>query len=63
MTSSTSTSTGTAGTDRAAETTLAELERRAAARRDRPSYGHDALIACDRVVRIFTTVRGGGAGP
>ena len=37
------------------ETTLAELEQRAAARRDRPSYGHDALIACDRLVRIFTT--------
>ncbi|UUN26959.1 ABC transporter ATP-binding protein [Streptomyces sp. FIT100] len=36
-------------------TTLAELERRAAARRDRPSYGHDALIACDRLVRIFAT--------
>ncbi|WP_030192375.1 ABC transporter ATP-binding protein [Streptomyces sp. NRRL S-87] len=38
-----------------ARPTLAELERRAAARRDRPSYGHDALIACDRLVRIFTT--------
>ncbi|MGC5342403.1 ABC transporter ATP-binding protein [Streptomyces sp. AM 4-1-1] len=37
------------------ETTLAELERRAAAHRDRPSYGHDALIACDRLVRVFTT--------
>ncbi|MFD8800997.1 ABC transporter ATP-binding protein [Streptomyces atroolivaceus] len=37
------------------ETTLAELEQRAAARRDRPSYGHDALIACDRLVRIFST--------
>ncbi|MFE3369867.1 ABC transporter ATP-binding protein, partial [Streptomyces sp. NPDC059173] len=48
-------STETAGTARAAGATLAELERRAAARRDRPSYGHDALIACDRVVRIFTT--------
>ncbi|MFE7546803.1 ABC transporter ATP-binding protein [Streptomyces gardneri] len=36
-------------------TTLEELERRATARRDRPSYGHDALIACDRLVRIFTT--------
>jgi ABC-type lipoprotein export system ATPase subunit len=35
-------------------TTLAELEQRAAARRDRPSYGHDALIACDRLVRIFS---------
>ncbi|MEV8452078.1 ABC transporter ATP-binding protein [Streptomyces sp. NPDC052095] len=33
---------------------LAELERRATARRDRPSYGHDALIACDRLVRIFS---------
>ncbi|MFE7478869.1 ABC transporter ATP-binding protein [Streptomyces sp. NPDC057552] len=48
-------STETADTARGPETTLAELERRAAARRDRPSYGHDALIACDRVVRIFTT--------
>ncbi|MFI6860813.1 ABC transporter ATP-binding protein [Streptomyces sp. NPDC050421] len=37
------------------DATLAELEQRAAARRDRPSYGHDALIACDRLVRIFTT--------
>ncbi|MFD8639503.1 ABC transporter ATP-binding protein [Streptomyces zaomyceticus] len=36
-------------------TTLEELERRATAHRDRPSYGHDALIACDRLVRIFTT--------
>ncbi|MFC8505577.1 ABC transporter ATP-binding protein [Streptomyces sp. NPDC057411] len=42
------TSTGTT-------TTLEELERRATAHRDRPSYGHDALIACDRLVRIFTT--------
>lgn len=39
----------------ASETSLEELERRATARRDRPSYGHDALIACDRLVRIFTT--------
>ncbi|WP_282696746.1 ABC transporter ATP-binding protein [Streptomyces sp. CC208A] len=37
-----------------AHTTLEELERRANAHRDRPSYGHDALIACDRLVRIFT---------
>ncbi|MEU1226382.1 ABC transporter ATP-binding protein [Streptomyces sp. NPDC005828] len=37
------------------DTTLEELERRATAHRDRPSYGHDALIACDRLVRIFTT--------
>jgi putative ABC transport system ATP-binding protein len=35
--------------------TLDELEQRAAAHRDRPAYGHDALIACDRLVRIFTT--------
>ncbi|MER7173390.1 ABC transporter ATP-binding protein [Streptomyces mesophilus] len=34
--------------------TLAELEQRAASRRDRPAYGHDALISCDRLVRIFT---------
>ncbi|MFF0423590.1 ABC transporter ATP-binding protein [Streptomyces sp. NPDC004520] len=45
------TKTGTAPSD----TTLEELERRATAHRDRPSYGHDALIACDRLVRIFTT--------
>ncbi|MFF7365788.1 ATP-binding cassette domain-containing protein [Streptomyces sp. NPDC008125] len=36
------------------ETTLAELERRATARRDRPAYGHDALIVCDRLVRVFS---------
>ncbi|MFG2769226.1 ABC transporter ATP-binding protein [Streptomyces sp. NPDC048350] len=34
---------------------LAELEQRATAHRHRPSYGHDALIACDRLVRIFAT--------
>ncbi|MEU6825606.1 ABC transporter ATP-binding protein [Streptomyces atriruber] len=34
---------------------LAELEARAAARRDGPSYGHDALITCDRLVRVFAT--------
>ncbi|MCA1223230.1 ABC transporter ATP-binding protein [Streptomyces sp. 8L] len=34
---------------------LDELERRAAARRERPEYGHDALISCDRLVRVFTT--------
>ncbi|MFI8517088.1 ABC transporter ATP-binding protein [Streptomyces sp. NPDC085481] len=44
--------TTTSGTPTA---TLEELERRATAHRDRPSYGHDALIACDRLVRIFTT--------
>ncbi|MEV7420185.1 ATP-binding cassette domain-containing protein, partial [Streptomyces sp. NPDC089919] len=49
----TDTKAGAAATDD--RPTLAELERRANARRDRPSYGHDALIACDRLVRIFTT--------
>lgn len=35
-------------------TSLAELERRAREAREAPAYGHDALIVCDRVVRIFT---------
>ncbi|MYT33589.1 MULTISPECIES: ABC transporter ATP-binding protein [unclassified Streptomyces] len=35
-------------------TSLTDLEQRAAARRTRPAYGHDALIACDRLVRVFT---------
>ncbi|MFF1398330.1 ABC transporter ATP-binding protein [Streptomyces sp. NPDC058287] len=35
--------------------TLADLERRAANRREQPAYGHDALISCDRLVRIFST--------
>ncbi|MFE4914121.1 ABC transporter ATP-binding protein [Streptomyces sp. NPDC056652] len=51
----TDTTTDPAAGTPGARPTLAELERRAAARGDRPSYGHDALIACDRVVRIFTT--------
>ncbi|MFG2480980.1 ABC transporter ATP-binding protein [Streptomyces fagopyri] len=34
--------------------TLAELTDRATATRARPAYGHDALIACDRLVRIFS---------
>ena len=33
---------------------LAELEREVAERRQRPAYGEDALISCDRLVRIFT---------
>ncbi|MFF8843012.1 ABC transporter ATP-binding protein [Streptomyces sp. NPDC015127] len=37
------------------DTTLEELERRVTARRERPSYGHDALITCDRLVRVFST--------
>ena len=35
--------------------TLADLAQRARSARDRPTYGHDALITCDRLVRIFTT--------
>ncbi|MFE7133374.1 ABC transporter ATP-binding protein [Streptomyces sp. NPDC057638] len=35
--------------------TLQELEDRATARREGPGYGHDALITCDRLVRIFAT--------
>ncbi|MFB6673973.1 ABC transporter ATP-binding protein [Streptomyces sp. NPDC056390] len=35
--------------------TLADLERRATDRREQPAYGHDALITCDRLVRIFST--------
>lgn len=34
--------------------TLAELADRVTADRDRPAYGHDALITCDRLVRVFT---------
>ncbi|MGW3142907.1 ATP-binding cassette domain-containing protein [Streptomyces sp. NPDC001139] len=35
--------------------TLADLTTRAQSTRTRPAYGHDALITCDRLVRIFTT--------
>ncbi len=35
--------------------TFADLAHRAASHRDRPAYGHDALITCDRLVRVFTT--------
>ncbi|QRX92322.1 ABC transporter ATP-binding protein [Streptomyces noursei] len=38
----------------AAPPSLTDLERRAATRHARPVYGHDALIACDRLVRVFT---------
>ncbi|MFF2411705.1 ABC transporter ATP-binding protein [Streptomyces sp. NPDC058092] len=34
--------------------TLAELADKATATRARPAYGHDALITCDRLVRIFS---------
>ncbi|MFJ4878025.1 ABC transporter ATP-binding protein [Streptomyces sp. NPDC088745] len=47
---------GTAsGTGSGTATTLADLERAAASRRAKPAFGHDALIACDRLVRVFTT--------
>ncbi|MFF1295603.1 MULTISPECIES: ABC transporter ATP-binding protein [unclassified Streptomyces] len=35
--------------------TLADLTTRATTARNAPTYGHDALITCDRLVRIFTT--------
>ncbi|MFF0185857.1 ABC transporter ATP-binding protein [Streptomyces sp. NPDC005244] len=47
--------TRTAGSAQPAGPTFADLADRAAARRERPAYGHDALITCDRLVRIFTT--------
>ncbi|MGW6261181.1 ABC transporter ATP-binding protein [Streptomyces sp. NPDC055085] len=47
--------TEAAGSTQPAGPTFADLADRAAARRDRPAYGHDALITCDRLVRIFTT--------
>ncbi|MCX4571778.1 ABC transporter ATP-binding protein [Streptomyces sp. NBC_01571] len=34
--------------------TLAELADKATASRARPAYGHDALITCDRLVRVFS---------
>ena len=34
--------------------TLADLERRVAEQREQPAHGHDALIVCDRLVRIYT---------
>jgi ABC-type lipoprotein export system ATPase subunit len=39
----------------ATNATFTELADRAAAHRSRPAYGHDALITCDRLVRIFST--------
>ncbi|MFE0627899.1 ATP-binding cassette domain-containing protein [Streptomyces sp. NPDC058864] len=44
----------TPGTAERGGTTLAELERRVIESREQPAYGHDALIVCDRLVRIFT---------
>ncbi|MER6473463.1 ABC transporter ATP-binding protein [Streptomyces collinus] len=37
-----------------AEPTFSDLADRVTATRDRPAYGHDALITCDRLVRVFT---------
>jgi ABC-type lipoprotein export system ATPase subunit len=34
--------------------TLEDLANRATAARNRPAYGHDALITCDRLVRVFS---------
>ncbi|MFJ3643310.1 ABC transporter ATP-binding protein [Streptomyces sp. NPDC090108] len=34
--------------------TLTELADRVTEARDRPAYGHDALITCDRLVRVFS---------
>jgi ABC-type lipoprotein export system ATPase subunit len=36
------------------EPTLADLAQRVADARATPAYGHDALITCDRLVRVFT---------
>jgi len=44
----------TPGTAARSGATLADLERRVAESRERPAYGHGALIVCDRLVRIFT---------
>jgi len=35
--------------------TLSDLADRATSARDTPAYGHDALITCDRLVRVFST--------
>jgi ABC-type lipoprotein export system ATPase subunit len=51
---STTQDTGGAAAPVSGVSSLAELERLAAERRDRPAYGKDALISCDRLVRIFT---------
>ncbi|MFJ9916310.1 ATP-binding cassette domain-containing protein [Actinacidiphila glaucinigra] len=44
----------TSGTAERGNVTLADLERRVTESREQPAYGHDALIVCDRLVRIFT---------
>ncbi|MCX4236561.1 ABC transporter ATP-binding protein [Streptomyces sp. NPDC020707] len=46
---------GSPGPTGPAGPSFADLAQRAADRRDRPAYGHDALITCDRLVRIFST--------
>ncbi|MFD6286022.1 ABC transporter ATP-binding protein [Streptomyces sp. NPDC060205] len=49
------TTTDSVGPAGSAGPSFADLAQRAADRRDRPAYGHDALITCDRLVRIFST--------
>ncbi|MEU4096484.1 ATP-binding cassette domain-containing protein [Streptomyces sp. NPDC026673] len=44
----------TSGTAERGSVSLADLERRVAEGKEQPAYGHDALIVCDRLVRIFT---------
>ncbi|MFE9426237.1 ABC transporter ATP-binding protein [Kitasatospora sp. NPDC006697] len=39
------------------DVSLEELRRRAEAKRTQAAYGHDSVIACDQVVRIFTADR------
>jgi ABC-type lipoprotein export system ATPase subunit len=51
---STTTAGGPAGGADGAAPTLDELRRRVSAEQERPAYGHDAVIACDRLVRIFS---------
>ncbi|WSJ71877.1 ABC transporter ATP-binding protein [Kitasatospora sp. NBC_01250] len=41
----------------APDVTLDELRQRALSARDAPAYGQDSVIACDRVVRIFSADR------
>ncbi|WP_328496275.1 ABC transporter ATP-binding protein [Streptomyces sp. NBC_00414] len=48
------TTTDSVGPAGPAGPSFADLAQRAADRRDRPAYGHDALITCDRLVRIFS---------
>ncbi|POX38995.1 ABC transporter, partial [Streptomyces sp. Ru72] len=45
----------TEGTSAASDAvTLADLEQRVARQREQPARDQDALIVCDRLVRVFT---------